>query len=122
MTQTGQDDDVVALAREGNLIAAIKLYRTRTGLGLAEAKAAVEAMMREPAPRPSASANASRADDPVFQMKLDGLLRAGRKIEAIREYRQRNGCGLKDAKDAVDRLAVERGIVAMNVPWWRRFF
>ena len=43
----GQSDPQVAeLARQGHLIEAIKLYRDRTGVGLAEAKAAVEEMGR----------------------------------------------------------------------------
>jgi large subunit ribosomal protein L7/L12 len=33
------------------------------------------------------------------------LLAAGRKIEAIKLYRELNGVGLKEAKDAVERLA-----------------
>ena len=37
-------DDVQILVRQGNLIQAIKLYRERTGAGLAEAKTAVERM------------------------------------------------------------------------------
>ena len=37
-------DDVVALVRRGDKIGAIKLYRDKTGVGLAEAKKAVEAM------------------------------------------------------------------------------
>ncbi len=37
-------EDVQALVREGQLIHAIKLYREKTGAGLAEAKAAVEQM------------------------------------------------------------------------------
>jgi ribosomal protein L7/L12 len=40
----GMPDAVVALARAGNMIAAIKEYREITGVGLAEAKQAVEAM------------------------------------------------------------------------------
>lgn len=36
--------DVQELVRRGQLIQAIKLYRERTGVGLAEAKAAVERM------------------------------------------------------------------------------
>ncbi|MBI5877866.1 MAG: hypothetical protein HZB53_09460 [Chloroflexi bacterium] len=39
------DDDVVALARSKGLIEAIKLYRQKHGVGLAEAKAAVEALL-----------------------------------------------------------------------------
>ena len=37
-------EDVQTLVREGKLIQAIKLYREKTGVGLAEAKAAVEQM------------------------------------------------------------------------------
>ncbi|RSD07943.1 ribosomal protein L7/L12 [Amycolatopsis eburnea] len=32
------------------------------------------------------------------------LVREGRKIQAIKVYRERTGAGLKDAKDAVERL------------------
>lgn len=32
------------------------------------------------------------------------LARAGRKIEAIKRYRELTGAGLKEAKDAVERL------------------
>ena len=41
---SGMPTTVVELARAGNLIAAIKEYRELTGVGLAEAKKAVEAM------------------------------------------------------------------------------
>jgi ribosomal protein L7/L12 len=41
-TATGMPATVVDLARAGNLIAAIKEYREITGVGLAEAKKAVE--------------------------------------------------------------------------------
>lgn len=41
---SGMPTAVVVLARAGNMIAAIKEYRSITGAGLAEAKAAVEAM------------------------------------------------------------------------------
>lgn len=35
---------------------------------------------------------------------LRELVRAGRKIEAIKLYRERTNCGLKEAKDYVDGL------------------
>jgi hypothetical protein len=38
------------------------------------------------------------------------LLRAGRKIEAIRALRQRTGIGLKDARDAVNLLERQLGL------------
>ncbi len=37
-------EDVVALIRRGDKIGAIKLYREKTGVGLAEAKKAVDEM------------------------------------------------------------------------------
>jgi ribosomal protein L7/L12 len=39
-------DEVALLARQGNMIGAIKLYRQQTGVGLREAKDAVEALAR----------------------------------------------------------------------------
>lgn len=35
---------------------------------------------------------------------LEDLIRAGKKIEAIKYFRERHGCGLKEAKDAVEAL------------------
>jgi len=40
---------------------------------------------------------------------IDGLLRAGRKIEAIKLYRAEHGVDLKAAKDAVEARARELG-------------
>ncbi|WNM28996.1 ribosomal protein L7/L12 [Streptomyces sp. Li-HN-5-11] len=45
-----------------------------------------------------------REEDPRLD-EVAGLARAGRKIEAIKAYREATGAGLKEAKDAVDRLA-----------------
>jgi ribosomal protein L7/L12 len=36
--------------------------------------------------------------------EIDALLREGRKIQAIKAYRDLTGAGLKDAKEAVERL------------------
>ncbi|MFF8591808.1 ribosomal protein L7/L12 [Streptomyces sp. NPDC015220] len=38
--------------------------------------------------------------------EVAGLARAGRRIEAIKTYREVTGAGLKEAKQAVDRMAV----------------
>ena len=42
------------------------------------------------------------------------LLRSGRKIEAIKSLRERTGLGLKEAKDAVDVLERQLGLVRPN--------
>jgi ribosomal protein L7/L12 len=40
---------------------------------------------------------------------IDGLVRAGRKIEAIKLYRAQHGVDLKAAKDAIDARSRELG-------------
>ena len=37
---------------------------------------------------------------------VEGFLRAGRKIDAIKLYREETGLGLKEAKDAIDKLSL----------------
>lgn len=42
--------------------------------------------------------------DDVVDEQLDELLRRGKKIQAIKRYRELTGLGLKEAKDEVDRM------------------
>ncbi|HEX3232885.1 MAG TPA: hypothetical protein VHR41_01725 [Gemmatimonadales bacterium] len=60
--------------------------------------------------RPAGGA-ASRRHDRVLPSpaEIDGLLRAGRKIEAIKMYRLLHGVDLKAAKDKVEARARELG-------------
>ncbi|MBY8867526.1 ribosomal protein L7/L12 [Streptomyces sennicomposti] len=44
-----------------------------------------------------------REEDPRLD-EVAGLARAGRTIEAIKTYREVTGAGLKEAKEAVDRM------------------
>jgi ribosomal protein L7/L12 len=85
----------------GRKIEAIKLYREVTGAGLAEAKEAVELIEAGEPPRPEAERSLS--EDQALQDVAD-LVRQGRKIEAIKRYREGTGLGLKESKDAVDAL------------------
>jgi ribosomal protein L7/L12 len=85
----------------GRKIEAIKLYREATGAGLAEAKEAVELIEAGKPPKPGEPA--SLGDDQALQ-EVSSLVRQGRKIEAIKRYREATGLGLKEAKDAVDAL------------------
>jgi hypothetical protein len=43
--------------------------------------------------------------DATFEEEVRRLVAAGKLIEAIKLYRARAGCGLKEAKDAVERIA-----------------
>ncbi len=103
--------EIVATAREGNKIEAIKQYRELTGVGLKEAKDAVEALMEgRPVQMSSVQVGGnvtatSRAGQTGATMQeVIQLARQGNKIEAIKRYRQITGVGLKEAKDAVEAI------------------
>ncbi len=95
---------IAALGR-GDPIAAVKLVREATGLGLKDAKDALEAWQRAGTP-PAAGAMtggpAARTALAALPAEAVAALRAGRKLEAIRIVRAAAGIGLKEAREAVD--------------------
>jgi ribosomal protein L7/L12 len=98
------DDELATLLEQGQKIEAIKRYREVTGVGLKQAKDAVEAIQRGQVV-PSGPQGDRDLEDEVVS-----LLEQGQKIEAIKRYRERTGVGLKEAKDAVERMAERRGL------------
>lgn len=113
------DEQIAAIATElaaGQKINAIKLYREYTGLGLAEAKAAIEQFRASDysagAPDTGA-ADTGAAEAGLSDQQLASILaelRAQKMIQAIKLYRQYMGVGLADAKAAVEQLAAANGI------------
>jgi ribosomal protein L7/L12 len=103
------EDQLMALMRQRKKILAIKLLRERTGLGLKEAKDAVEALERTgrlhlPGDNRDLK-QAYRSDDPAeFVAEARRLKEQRRAIEAIKLIRTHTGLGLKEAKDFYDRL------------------
>ena len=98
--------------RAGRKIEAIKLFRDATGVGLKEAKDAVEQMEAEGSTTQAAGGGAAPGHDPLpnaDRQRVVAALRAGQKIEAIRIYREATGVGLKEAKDAAGMEAERRG-------------
>src|SRR4051812_46719261 len=63
----------------------------------------------DPLPRPASDAPRPAAE---FEAELLALLRQGKKIPAIKQYREHTGVGLKEAKDAVEALAARHNIAA----------
>ena len=99
------------LITNGRKIEAIKFYREQTGLGLKEAKDAVEAM--EEAMRSGAPLPVQQDQEATHRLLLDiksdllhELIFAGQKIRAIKFYREEYGVGLKEAKEAVEAIEV----------------
>lgn len=96
---------VVELVREDKLLEAIKVYREKTGAGLKEAKQAIE-LLQAGQERPPVAASEAASESAVLD-----LFRTKGKIAAIKLYRdQRPGCGLKEAKEAVESLARKHGL------------
>lgn len=94
-------EQVLAEVAAGKKIQAIKTYREATGVGLKEAKDAVEALEAgTPLPAQPATASATRRTDEDVR----ALLAQNRLIDAIKLYREIHGVGLKEAKDAVEAM------------------
>jgi ribosomal protein L7/L12 len=106
--QAALEHEVRHLLRAGRKISAIRLYQERTGTSLREARQAVEALGA-----PAASASVTPAPpSPTRQSaqlthEIRPLLRAGRKISAIRLYQERTGVSLREARQAIEQLERE---------------
>ena len=112
-----QIQEIHALIHKQQLIGAIKLYREVTGVGLAEAKLAVEEMARDEFAKPSSEMQ--RGNDPIMDNKIRSLLARRKKVEAVKIYREEHGIGLKEAKDYVDQIeyAMRRDNPSRNMPY-----
>lgn len=102
------------MLQQGRKRDAVRIYREQTGSGLREATDAVEAL--ECADKlPAASKHvASAAIDADLKADLWALLQSGQKIEAVKLYRERTGCALRQAKDTVEAVAREHGVVVQR--------
>jgi len=106
--------ELADLIAGGRKIEAIKLYRELTGLGLKEAKDAIDALERSVPLRAEDRAHASLGTEKssAAEMRLapdklalitECLFREN-KIGAIKLYREATNAGLKEAKDQVEAL------------------
>jgi ribosomal protein L7/L12 len=93
-------DEVRRLAASNQMIAAIRLHREITGMGLKDSKDAVEAIARGAA----AAVVPVSAPDASTDARILALVRQNQLIEAIKAHREAYGSGLAQAKDAIDRL------------------
>ncbi len=95
----GADASPEQLVRAGRKIEAIKRHRELTGVGLKEARDAVDALESgRSATLPPKSSLLRQVND----SEIEAQIRSGHLIDAIKLYREKNGVGLKEAKDAVE--------------------
>ena len=103
------EDQVLALLRQRQKIQAIKVVRERTGLGLKEAKDAVDEVertgrLRLPRSEPDLKEAYLSGEPADFIAEARWHKEHRRAIEAIRLIRTHTGLGLKEAKDLYDSL------------------
>jgi ribosomal protein L7/L12 len=89
--------NVIAALQRGNTIDAIKLLRESSGVGLKEAKDAIEQHLRG-----NSGSVVTAASDGSLPCSVVVAMRRGQKIEAIKLLREQTGLGLKEAKEAVE--------------------
>lgn len=91
------------LARDGRSLEAIKAYRAATGASLNDAKAAIEDWLQH-------GNWPERQEREGLSIEARDLVRQGRKIEAIKDYREQTGSSLRVAKEAVEAWMREEGL------------
>lgn len=89
-------------ARRGEIVEAVKLVREQTGLGLKEAKDAIDGYLGIPGQGSGAAASVGKPDTPGVSSLALFALEKGRLIDAIKHVREDTGLGLKDAKEHVE--------------------
>lgn len=95
------EDDILTLVAQGAYLDAARLLQSRRAITLDEAAAEIDRLRHEITLLDPDAAAGRPAADPITPAIAEAI-RSGRKIEAIKLYRQANGVGIKEAKDAVD--------------------
>lgn len=88
--------------QQGHKIKAIKVYREIFGVSLKAAKKAIEDIERDNKSISAESQEEKEQKD--FERAVVELVHEGKKIHAIKVYRERTNVGLKEAKEAVEYL------------------
>lgn len=112
MDQEDFEEEVRRLLDSGNKIQAIKVYREQTGLGLTEAKDAVEALAAGGNLAGSSPGDRIPVDDPELVDEVKELIGQGDPLLAVKLVRERTGRSLKESKEIVDQIGVDSGLTS----------
>lgn len=110
MTQEDFEEMIRQVLDSGNWIQAIKVYREKTGVGLAEAKEAVESLAAGGEVAGNSSTSQVPVDDPELIDEMKELIGQGNPLLAVKLFRERTGCGLKESKGIVDQIGIDSGL------------
>lgn len=106
-----KDAELQSLLKQGHFIPALNRYRDQHGVGLEEAKRAIDAWRSRSAKRDRAvNVVTETAKEVVTDPHIVAALRKGKIIEAIKLYREKNGVSLQEAKAAIDGWRRELGL------------
>ena len=99
-------DEVLTLIGRGQKLEAVKTLKNRLGVSLLEAKQIVDRLSAEQNPLQEGALMpvAAQPQPGINRQQIENLVREGKKLEAIKEYRLQAGCSLLEAKQSVDAL------------------
>jgi ribosomal protein L7/L12 len=103
----GSSSDTPQADVDSRQVAELTARVTQLEAAVARLEARLEAP-HAPAAGDGAVAPASPPSDPAWLVEVRSLLARGKKIQAIKVYREGTGAGLKEAKDAVEAMEWSR--------------
>lgn len=99
------DKRLITLIRDHQEILAIKEYREYSGAGLKEAKEYIDLLKARSVNSANSGDNNAEFTPPAdLDIRIRQLLNEGKKIQAVKEYRESMGVDLREAKAYVDQV------------------
>jgi ribosomal protein L7/L12 len=97
------ESELRALVAAGLRGEAVRRFRERTGQSLRQAQDLVEAL--------SLQKGITQRQTDSLEWDVITLLERGQKSQAVAFYRERTGSGIKESRDAVERISTEHNLI-----------
>ena len=109
-------DNVLSALAKGDKMQAVRLLREQTGLGLHEAKAAVESYVPNEDGHDSHRAFHHSTASGDLPHRVVAAWQRGHKVDAVRLLREQTGLGLKEAKDTLEAAHIPANATGFAEP------